>query len=125
MAPYDIAEKPPENRGFFDFRLALAKYSMKAPPEKPSVFQGEWCPPEHTIRMRKRHLAAVLREYISPQCLAEDLLEWMERGKEEDIRRFVISILFGVGWLKEPPRTPEAASDKPIDPPEGKVLIMG
>lgn len=108
-----------------DFLKALTKYKMKAPPEKPSVFCGEWCPPEHSIRLRKRYLAAVLREYISPSQLAEDLLEWLSRGREEDIRKFVIHILFGVGWLKDRPQTAEVAAAKPIQRPEGEVLIMG
>src|SRR4051812_25297528 len=30
-----------------DFRLALTKFQMKFPPEKPSVFFGEYFPPEH------------------------------------------------------------------------------
>jgi hypothetical protein len=105
-----------------DFREALSRYKMKKPPEKPSVFQGEWFPPEHTIRMRKRLLAAALREYISAESLAEDLLEWMARGKVEDIRRFVIAILCGVGWLKDIPQTPDAALAKPIqEPPKDQV----
>jgi hypothetical protein len=107
-----------------DFRKALIKFSMEAPPQKPSVFCGEKSPSDHNIRMRKRILAATLREYISPSCLAEDLLEWMSRGREEDIRKFMIHLLFGVGWLKEPPRTPEAASAKPIERPDGMTLIM-
>lgn len=108
-----------------DFRQALTKCMMQAPPEKPSVFCGQWFPPDHSIQMRKRLLAAILREYISPQSLAEDLLEWMARGRDDDIRRFVTAILFGVGWLKEPPQTAETALAKPVQPPEGEVLIMG
>jgi hypothetical protein len=108
-----------------DFRLALVKFQMKSPPEKPSVFCGEYFPPDHTIRMRKRLLAAALREYISAQCLAEDLLEWLSIGREDDIRKFMLTLLHGVGWLKEPPRTPDAATAKPIDPPKGEILMMG
>jgi hypothetical protein len=48
---------------------------MKSPPEKPSVFQGEYFPPDHSIRLRKRLLAAAQREYISAESLAEDLLD--------------------------------------------------
>jgi len=108
-----------------DFRLALAKYSMKSPPEKPSVFCGEGYGSEHSVRMRKRLLASVLREYTSAQLLANDILEWLARGKEDDIRRFAITILHGVGWLKERPTTIDAASVKPIERPEGKILMMG
>lgn len=107
-----------------DFRLALTKFQMKSPPQKPSVFCGEYFPPEHTIRMRKRLLADALREYITPQCLAEDILEWLSQGKEDDIRKFVITVLHGVGWLKEPPRTAEAASAMPIQPPKDEVLMI-
>jgi len=90
------------------------------------VFQGEWYPSEQTIRMRKRLLAATLREYISAQCLAEDILEWLARGKEEDVRRFVVTILYGTGWLKQIPQTPEAATTQPIQPPQKEeVLMMG
>jgi hypothetical protein len=72
----------------------------------------EWYPPDHTIRMRKRLLAAALREYISPSSLAEDVLEWLFQGREEDIRSFAIHVLNGVGWLHERPRTPEEAAAK-------------
>lgn len=109
-----------------DFRIALAKYTMQQQPEKPSVFQGRWYPPEHTIEMRKRLLAAVLREYISPSSLAEDLLEWLWRGREEDMRTFMSTLLHGVGWLQDPPKTSDAASTKPVErPPEGEILLMG
>ena len=108
-----------------DFRQALVKFSMKAPPGKPSVFCGEYGPPDHTIRMRKRLLTAALREYISAQSLAEDLLEWLARGREGDIRRFAVTVLHGVGWLAAPPRTVEAAETKPIQrPPEGGILMI-
>ena len=50
-----------------DFGQALIKYTMKQPPEKPSVFQGKWYPPEHTIEIRKRLLAALLRKYVYRQ----------------------------------------------------------
>jgi uncharacterized protein YfaA (DUF2138 family) len=98
---------------------------LKAPPEKPSVFWGEYFPPEHSIRMRKRLLAAVLKEYISAECLAEDILEWLWRGKEEDIRRFVVTLMHRIGWLKTVPKTVEAAQTTPIRKVENEVLIMG
>jgi hypothetical protein len=76
--------------------------------------------------MRRRLLAAALREYTSAEFLAGDILEWLSRGKEDDIRRFTIKLLHGVGWLKEPPRTVEAASAKPIQPPpKDEVLMIG
>jgi hypothetical protein len=75
--------------------------------------------------MRRRLLASVMREYISPHSLAEDLLEWLSKGKDEEIRTFLIVLLHGVGWLKEPPKTADAAATKPIKRPEGEVLIVG
>src|SRR4051812_19085512 len=81
-----------------DFRTALTKFQLKSPPEKPSVFHGEWFPPEHTINMRKRLLAAVCREYISAQSLAEDLLEWLAKGHEDDAHKFV-SAFARVEWM--------------------------
>ena len=106
------------------FRQALITYSMKQPPEKPSVFCGEWYPPGPAIRMRKRLLAGVLREYISAQSLAEDMLELLWQGREDDIRRFALTILHGVGWF-EKPKTPEEAETKPLKRPEGEILMMG
>ena len=107
-----------------DFRAAFYKYRARQPVGKPSVFQGEYYPPEHSIRLRKRMLAAALREYIGPTSLAQDLIEWMSRGRDEDIRRFVTQLLFEVGWLKPPPRTPDEAASKPIERPKGMVLLM-
>jgi hypothetical protein len=50
----------------------------------------------------------------------------MSRGREDDIRRFVVTLMHGVGWLQEPPRSVEAASTQPIQPPpEGEVLMIG
>jgi hypothetical protein len=113
------------NIDWSDFRLAWVKATMEAPPEKPSVFCGEWFPSEHSVAMRRRLLAAAMREYISAQCLAEDVLVWLSHGREDDTRRFVISILHGVGWLREPPRTDQEASAKPIVKPEGRVPMIG
>lgn len=107
-----------------DFRRALWKFSMKAPPEKPSMFCGEYFPPEHTIRMRKRLLASVLREYISSQSLAEDLLDWLTEGREDDLRKFAVTVLHGVGWLNNRPQSVEEAKEKPIQRPEGEVLMI-
>ena len=107
-----------------DFRQALIRYEMNAPPEKPSMFRGEWYPPEHTIRMRKRVLAAVMREYISPQALAEDVLEWLWRGRDEDTRKFVVTLMHRVGWLRETPTTLEAAQTTPVQRVENEVLLM-
>ncbi len=109
-----------------DFRQALINYSLKQQPEKPSLFQGEWYPPQHTIDMRKRLLAAVLREYISPRSLAEDLLEWLWRGREEDIRKFMMTLLHGVGWLQQPPTTADAAATQSVTkPPEDQIWLGG
>lgn len=107
-----------------DFRPALVKYTLSQPPEKPSVFQGEWNPSDHSERLRKRVLAAVLREYMSPEDLAADLLAWMSRGREDDLRYFLMHLMHGVGWLTEPPRTPEAASTKPIVPNPERIVIF-
>lgn len=108
-----------------DFRQALNKFSMNAPPEKPSMFQGEWCPPEHAIHMRRRLLAAVMREYISPESLAEDVLEWIWRGREDDVRKFVATLMHRIGWLRDTPKTLEAAQTSPIQKVENEVLLMG
>lgn len=108
-----------------DFRKAFYKYRDRLPAEKPSVFQGEYYPPEHSIKLRKRLLAAALREYITPDSLAKDLLDWMSVGREEDIRTFVLAIMYGVGWLKDTPRTIEAASTKPIQRTTGHIVIFG
>jgi len=109
-----------------DFRQALIQYTMKQPPEKPSMFHGEWYPPQHTIDMRKRLLAAILRDHVSPESLAEDLLEWRWRGRDEDIRKFIITLLHGVSWRRDPPKTSEAATTKVVEkPPEGQILLMG
>jgi hypothetical protein len=62
------------------------------------MFHGELFPPEHSVQMRKRLLAAACREYISPQSLANDLLEWLARGREEDLRQFLLTLLSRVGW---------------------------
>ncbi|MFT3785515.1 MAG: hypothetical protein QM770_05045 [Tepidisphaeraceae bacterium] len=84
-----------------DFRLALIKYQMQSPPEKPSMFCGRPFPDENAIEMRKRLLAAFCREYIFASSLAEDLLEWLAVGKEEDIRSFILTLLSRVGWLEQ------------------------
>jgi len=86
------------NIDWSDFRKAFIKASMSAPPEKPSVFQGQWFPPDHAIDMRKRLLAAVCREYISPDALAADLIDWMKRGKTEEIGSFIATLVHAVGW---------------------------
>jgi hypothetical protein len=98
-----------------DFRKALIKFQLQSPPEKPSVFHGEWFPPQHTIDMRKRLLAAVCREYISPQSLAEDLLVWLAKGREEDTRVFLLTLLHGVGWQKPTSDDPESAAADALD----------
>jgi len=86
------------NIDWSDFRKAFIKASLAAPPEKPSVLQGQWFPPEHSIEMRRRLLAGVCREYISPDSLAADLLDWMKRGRAEDIGSFVSTLVHAVGW---------------------------
>jgi hypothetical protein len=83
-----------------DFRTALIKHQMKSPPKKPSVFHGEYFPPDHTINMRKRLLAAVCREYISAGSLAEDLLEWLAKGNKDDAREFVSTIFSRVKLIE-------------------------
>lgn len=106
-----------------DFRQALVKYSMEGQPKEPTVFCGEPFSYELAGHMRKRLLATALREYGGPEYFAQDLLKLMLRGRKDDIRKFVIHLLFGLGWLEKPPRTAEAASQMPIDPPEGQVLL--
>ncbi len=97
---------------------------MNAAPEKPTVFWGQHFPPDYTIRMRKRLLAAVLKEYISAESLAEDILEWLWRGKAADIRRFVLTLMHRIGWLKTVPKTVEAAEATPIQKVENRVLLL-
>ena len=102
-----------------DFRPALMKFYRNAPPEKPSMFSGKRYPPQTTIDIRKRLLAAAMREYISPQQLAHDMLEWLSRGREEDTRDFLVTLLHSVGWLQELPQPPAAASPMPLQPSDG------
>jgi hypothetical protein len=59
-----------------DFRKALIKHQLQSPPGKPSVFHGEWFPPDHTIKMRKRgiglsgiHLGSIVgRRPVGMDC---------------------------------------------------------
>ncbi len=88
------------------------------------MFRGVWYPPEQSIEMRNRLLAAAMREYISPESPAEGVLAWPSNGREKESRNFMITLLHGVDWLREPPRRAEAAAAKPIVKPEGRVLMI-
>jgi hypothetical protein len=101
-----------------DFRTALVKHQMESPPKKPSVFHGEWFPPDHSINMRKRLLAAVCREYISASSLAEDLLEWLAKGNKDDVQEFLSAIFYGVKIVdsKRTASTPVSPQEPPPQP---------
>jgi hypothetical protein len=117
MADYDIysTDLRPELRGtnvaidWTGFREAMAKHRREHP-QAASVFTGRYqhSPEGHDTRRRMLH--AICREYQHPEALADDLWDFVRRGKSDEAENLIRILAI---YFRDPSQRPESRPSWP------------